>query len=221
MSILRVLVGTITQHFATGLLSYIIIIRWFSGRRFIRVLFLITMYIGGGLIPYYLLLLKLGLTNTFQVYWIPSLFNAYYMLLISSYMQNIPESLFESARIDGASEFLIYICLAIPTCIPVLAAVAVYIAIGHWNSWFDVTIYNPNGKFDTLQVFLRRLILEAEAYQKMQESEIAVQKVRAANLRPKTIKAATTMVATIPIILVYPFFQRYFVRGITLGSVKE
>jgi len=218
ISLLRVVVGTVTCVFMTGLLAYVVTIRSFSGRKFMRVLFLITMYFGGGLIPTYLLMVQLGLINTFNVYWIPGLLNAYYMLLMASYMQGLPESLFESARIDGASELKIYAKVVIPISMPVFAAIAVFSSVGHWNSWFDVILYNSNGKWDTLQVYLRKLLLEVEALQQIQDAQVAYSKYR--NISSSTLRAAVTMVVTLPIICVYPFFQRYFVSGITLGAVK-
>jgi len=218
ISLLRVVVGTVTCVFMTGLLAYVVTIRSFSGRKFMRVLFLITMYFGGGLIPTYLLMVQLGLINTFNVYWIPGLLNAYYMLLMASYMQGLPESLFESARIDGASELKIYAKVVIPISMPVFAAIAVFSSVGHWNSWFDVILYNSNGKWDTLQVYLRKLLLEVEALQQIQDVQLAYSKYR--NISSSTLRAAVTMVVTLPIICVYPFFQRYFVSGITLGAVK-
>ncbi len=218
ISIARVLVGTTTSLFITGLLAYIVTLRNFSGRRFMRILFLITMYFSGGLIPTYLLISKLGLMNTFNVYWLPGLINAYYMLLISSYIQNLPESLMEAPRIDGCSEFRIYWNIILPTCLPVFAAVAVYIAVGHWNSWFDVMIYNPSGKWDTLQVYLRRLLLEMDMVQNLQNEMIAQSRFK--NLKPLTFRAATTVVVTAPILFAYPFLQKYFIGGITIGAVK-
>jgi putative aldouronate transport system permease protein len=217
-SVLRVLVGTVTCIFATGLLAYLVTIRQFSGRRMLRVMFFITMYFSGGLIPTYLLMMKLGLNNSFQVYWIPSLFNTYFMLLMASYIQNLPESLFESARVDGAAEFRVYLQIVIPTSIPVFAAVAIYAAVGHWNAWFDVVLYNSSGKFDTLQVYLRRLLLEVEGLQQISDQQMLFSKFR--DLSPLTLRAATTMLVTLPILAVYPFLQKYFIGGITLGSVK-
>lgn len=219
ISILRVVVGTTATLFCTGLLAYITTIKQFKGRTFLRRVYIFTMYFGGGLIPFYLLMVNLKLLNTFWIYIIPSLCSAYYMLLIGSYIQNIPDSLFEAARIDGCQELSIYIKIVIPICMPVFAAIAVYLAVGHWNSWFDVLIYNPKGQWDTIQVYLRRILLEAESFSKIQnaaQAEAAARKISGENL-----KAATTMAVTVPILLVYPFFQKYFISGITIGAVKE
>lgn len=218
MSVMRVIVGTIITVLATGLLSYVVTVRHFSGRKIMRVLFIVTIYFGGGLIPTYLLMVNLGLTNTFTIYWMPSMLSAYYMLLMSSYIQNLPDSLFESARIDGASELRIYAQIVIPTSLPVFASIAIFSSVGHWNSWFDVILYNSSGNFDTLQVYLRKLLLEVEALNQISEQQLAYSQFR--NISPETLRASVTMMVTLPILFVYPFFQRYFVGGITLGAVK-
>lgn len=219
VSLMRVVIGSVTSLFCTGLLAYITCIRRFRGRNVLRKVYIFTMYFGGGLIPYYLLIMNLGMINTFAVYIIPSLFSAYYMLLIGSYIQGIPEALFEAARIDGYSELSIYTKIVLPTCVPVFAAIAVYVAVGHWNSWFDVLIYNPSGKWDTLQVFLRRILLESEAASKVSE-QMGNAESKLKNMTSESLRAATTIVVTLPILLVYPFFQKYFISGITIGSVK-
>lgn len=219
ISIARVVVGTATCVFATSLLAYIVTVQNFSGRKFMRIVFIVTMYFSGGLIPTYLLYVKLGLTDTFIVYWLPSLFSAYYMLIIGSFMQGIPEALKEAARIDGASELVIFIKIILPMCLPVLAAVAVFVGVSQWNSWFDTSIYNPSGDWDTLQTYLRRVLLEVEAIQKLRVSQLQLQAMR--SISPETVRAATTMVVTIPIVMIYPFMQKYFISGIALGAVKE
>lgn len=218
ISVLRVLVGTTSTLFCTGLLAYVTTIRRFRGRGFLRKVFVFTMYFSGGLIPTYLLFVNLKLTNTFWVYIIPGLFSAYYMLLISSYIQGIPEALFEAARIDGCSEMGIYLKIVLPVCVPVFAAIAVYLAVGHWNSWFDVMIYNPKGQWDTLQVILRRILLEADSFAKIVAMSGGESKF--ATMTSESLRSATTVIVTMPILLVYPFFQKYFISGITIGSVK-
>ena len=218
ISVLRVVVGTCTGLFVTGLLAYIVSVKGFSGRRFMRVIFLVTMYFSGGLIPTYLLISKLGLTNSFNVYWLPTLINAYYMLLIASYVQGLPDSLIEAPRIDGCNELRIYYLIVIPVSLPVFAAIAVYIAVQHWNAWFDVMIYNPSGRWDTIQVYLRRLLLEMDMVQNLQNEQLAQSRLK--NLTPLTFRAATTIIVTFPILVTYPFLQKYFIGGITIGSVK-
>lgn len=218
LSVLRVAVGTLTCLLCTGLLSYVVTVQSFSGRRFMRMVFLITMYFGGGLIPFYLLIVSLKMLESFTVYWLPALVSPYYMLIMASYMQNLPDSLNESARLDGASELGIFFRIVVPISLPVFASIAIFCAVGHWNSWFDSLLYNPSGKYDTMQVILRKLLLQVEMLSKLHSEQEASQKYR--SLTPETVRAATTMIVTIPIICVYPFLQKYFVTGITLGAVK-
>lgn len=218
MSILRCVVGTVSSIMCTGLLGYIVTIKHFVGRKFMRILFIITMYFGGGMIPTYLLYSQIGLTESFTVYWLPGLLSAYNMILVSSFIQGIPDSLAESARIDGASELKIFFRVILPLCKPVIAALAIMTAVGHWNSWFDVYIYNPSGKFDTLQMYLRKILLESESASKLMNDQKKYEAMR--NLTTTSVRAATTMIVTIPIICIYPFFQKYFVSGITIGAVK-
>lgn len=218
VSVMRVVVGTTVTLFASALLGYVTTIRYFSGRRFMRILFVVTMYFGGGMIPTYLLMMRLGLLNTFTVYWLPCAISGYYMLLFSSYLNQLPDSLFEAARVDGATELRIFFQIVVPVSVPVLAAISIYLVVGQWNAWFDNMLYNTNGNWDTLQMYLRRMLLEAEVALKIQAEAIAYH--RAMTMTPQTIKAATTMIVTLPILLAYPFFQRYFIGGITLGAVK-
>ncbi|MDD3212234.1 MAG: carbohydrate ABC transporter permease [Eubacteriales bacterium] len=218
VSVLRVLVGVTTGVIGNAMLGYIVSCRTFYGRKFMRILFLITMYFSGGLIPTYLLMIRLGYMNTFQVYWVPSIFSAFYMLLAASYIQNLPDALFEAARLDGCSELRILFSIVLPLCIPMLACIAVYLGVDQWNSWFDVSLYSKDGKWDNLQIILYRLLNQSTALQKMMEKQRAA--VAMKTLQPLTVRAATTIVVTIPIIFIYPFFQKYFVSGITIGSVK-
>lgn len=218
VSVLRVVVGTVTGVGCNALLGYICCNKNFYGRKFMRMLFLITMYFGGGLIPTYLLMVQLGFVNSFAVYIVPCLFSAYYMLLASSYMQSIPDALFESARIDGASETRTFWSIALPLAKPMLACIAVYIGVGHWNSWFDVSLYSKNGTWDTLQIILYRLLNQANAKSDMFNQQQLYASMR--TIQPETVRAAITVVVVVPIVFIYPFFQRYFVGGITLGAVK-
>ncbi len=219
VSLMRVVIGMSSGLLCTSMLAYLVTVRAFSARRALRIFFLVTMYFGGGFIPTYLLFIRLKLTNTFAVYWLPYLFNAYYMLIISSYIQNLPYSLMESALIDGASYRMIYVRIVLPMCVPVLAAVAVFMAVNQWNAWFDNMIYNANGKWDTVQIILKRMMLEADIEKKLTLETQAAQRMHTRTAT--TVKAACTMVITLPIVMVYPFFQRYFISGITLGAVKE
>lgn len=219
VSVLRTFIGVLTGVLCTALLGYMVSCKRFMGRKLLRTAFIITMYFSGGLIPAYLLMLRLGFVNTLAVYWVPGLFSAYYMILASSYIQTIPDSLFESARIDGASELRILFQFVIPLSLPMLACIAIYIGVGHWNSWFDINLYSKDGRWDNLQIILYRLITRSNAVAMMTEQMRIYEEMR--NIQPLTVRAAVTMIVTVPIVLIYPFFQRYFVSGITLGSVKQ
>ena len=219
VSVVRTLVGTATAVLGNALLGYIVSCRQFGGRKFMRILFLITMYFGGGLIPVYLLMTRLGLVNTLSVYWLPSIFSAYYMLLCASYIQNLPEALFEAARVDGASELRIFTQFIIPLSVPMLACISIYVGVGHWNSWFDVNLYSKNGTWDNLQIILYRILNQTNAINKIQDSAVLADKMR--GIQPMTVRAAITIIVVTPILVIYPFFQRYFVSGMTLGAVKQ
>lgn len=219
VSVLRTVIGTVTAVLGNALLGYIVSCRQFRGRKFMRILFLITMYFGGGLIPVYLLMTRLGLVNTLAVYWVPSIFSAYYMLLCASYVQNIPEALFEAARVDGASELCIFTRFVLPLSVPMLACIAIYVGVGHWNSWFDVNLYSKNGTWDNLQIILYRILNQTNAISNMTDSVMIAEKMR--GIQPLTVRAAITIIVVVPIIVIYPFFQRYFVSGMTLGAVKQ
>ncbi len=219
VSVVRTLVGTATAVLGNALLGYIVSCRQFGGRKFMRILFLITMYFGGGLIPVYLLMTRLGLVNTLSVYWLPSIFSAYYMLLCASYIQNLPEALFEAARVDGASELRVFTQFIIPLSVPMLACISIYVGVGHWNSWFDVNLYSKNGTWDNLQIILYRILNQTNAINKIQDSAVLADKMR--GIQPLTVRAAITIIVVTPILVIYPFFQRYFVSGMTLGAVKQ
>ena len=219
VSVVRTMVGTATAVLGNALLGYIVSCRQFGGRKFMRILFLITMYFGGGLIPVYLLMTRLGLVNTLSVYWLPSIFSAYYMLLCASYIQNLPEALFEAARVDGASELRIFTQFIIPLSVPMLACISIYVGVGHWNSWFDVNLYSKNGTWDNLQIILYRILNQTNAINKIQDSAVLAEKMR--GIQPLPVRAAITILVVTPILVIYPFFQRYFVSGMTLGAVKQ
>lgn len=218
MSILRVVIGTATSLICSALIAYVTTIKEFKGSRLLSYAFLVTMYFSGGMIPVYLLYSSIGLTETFAVYWLPGVINAFNMLLISSYIRGLPEALPESARLDGASELRVYFKIILPICKPVLAAVGIMVAVGHWNSWFDVMIYNSSGKFDTLQLSLRKILLEADQVAQLIEDQRRLKELK--NMTPTSMRAAVTMIVTIPMLVIYPFFQKYFVSGITIGAVK-
>ena len=176
------------------------------------------MYVNGGMIPIFLLYKGLHLTNTFWVYVIPGMVSAFNMLVIRTYMNGIPNSFEESAQLDGAGYTTIFLNIISPLCKPVYATVALFIAVWQWNSWFDAMLYNRmKTEYTTLQYELMKLLSSV-----MQQSGSAENAKNGANtITPITIRAAVTVATMLPIVCLYPFLQRYFVTGLTIGGVKE
>jgi len=222
-SVVKTVVVAAFNIFLTAMLGYVLTRREFVFRRFISLVFVLTMYFNAGLIPHYLLIKNLGLLNSFGVYIIPYLISAFNLILIRTYMYTIPESLVESAKIDGAGDFKIFIRIMLPLITPVLATVALFVSVGSWNDWRTTFIYAPTPELTTLQYELMRLLQSS-----MQQNNASGGLPGTTNLQqlesmvtPTSIRAAITVVAALPILVVYPFLQKYFVTGLNVGGVKE
>lgn len=221
-SVLRTVIGTITATFSCAVLAYVVSRKKFIFRRHINVLLTLTMYVSGGLIPGYLLIRELGLINEFAVYIIPALISAFNVIVIRSFIEDLPDALEESARIDGASDFTIFLRVIMPLCMPVLATIALFVAVGQWNSWFDTYLYaRSNTNLTTLQFELMKIMDNASALSATDVSRLNAQGGQTIRTTPESIKMAITIIVTVPILLVYPFLQKYFVSGLTLGAVKS
>lgn len=221
ISVARTVLTTILNVFFSGLLAYVLSRKEFVLRRFLTVFMVMTMYINAGLIPQYFLYRSLGLINTFWVYILPSLVGAFNVIVIRTYINSLPASLVESAKIDGAGELRIYFRIIIPMCLPVLATVALWVAVGSWNSWFDSFIFAPKQELSTLQYEMMKIIASSMQMGVKQPDYLAEQSQQSRNMvTPNSLRAAMTMVATVPILVVYPFLQKYFVT-VNIGSVKE
>ncbi|MDU5105803.1 carbohydrate ABC transporter permease [Clostridium sp.] len=217
-SVLRTVIGTITGVIATTMVAFTLSRRDFIFNKLVTMLFVITMYVGGGLIPEYLVVRQLGLVNNFAVYILPGLISAFNVIVIRSFMDGLPEALYESASIDGANDWTVFTKIVFPLCLPVIATIALFIAVSQWNSWFDTYIYaRTNDSLTTLQYELMKIMDNAAATVDIHNPNLQ----NTARSNPESIKMAITMVATIPILLVYPFVQKYFVSGMTLGAVKS
>jgi putative aldouronate transport system permease protein len=218
------IIATVSQLLITSAAAYALTKKDLMFKKVIISIFLIPMFIGGGLIPYYLLIRTLGLINNFLVFILPGLFNFYYAIIMRVYFQsNIPESLYESAYLDGANDLYIYFKLVLPLSKPMLAAVALFIGVGAWNDWMTPMLYCNNAhNLWTLQFILQKMVTQAQAMiQLITRSRHAVNQQAIDNMiTPQTITYATLIVATLPILLIYPFLQKYFVSGIMIGSVK-
>jgi putative aldouronate transport system permease protein len=223
ISVARSMVSVIVNVFFTTMLAYTLTRREYVFRRFITLVFVMTMYFSAGLIPYYFLIKALGLRNNFLVYIIPSMIGVWNLIVIRTYIKTIPESLIESAKIDGAGDFRIFLQIILPLCKPVLAVIALFVAVGSWNDWFFPFIFcSSRQELSTLQYELMKLL--ASTMQTTYNPALGVGKDATTALQmvtPISVRAAITVVAAVPIILVYPFMQRYFIVGLNIGSVKE
>ncbi|GIP55377.1 MULTISPECIES: carbohydrate ABC transporter permease [Paenibacillus] len=220
ISVLRTLVGTLAGLVSGSMLAYTLARVDFQGRRFISTFLAITMYVSGGLIPGFILIKDLNLINTFAVYILPGLVSAFNIFVIRSFIDGIPYALQESAKLDGANDFTIYWRVILPLCKPALATVALFLAVGQWNSWFDTYLFNgSNEKLTTLQYELMKVLQSTMTNANNVRGENMSQLM--AQVSPDSVKMAITIVATVPILIVYPFLQKYFVKGMTLGAVKS
>lgn len=225
ISVARTVMSTILNLFLTTMLAYTLSRKEYVFRKQITFVFVLTMYFNAGLIPNYFLIKDLHLLNTFWVYVIPTMISAFNMIVIRTYIGGLHESLMESARIDGAGEFKIFMKVVFPLCKPVLATIALFVAVGAWNSWFDAFIYTSSRQhLSTLQYELMKLIsssMNANTNTGASHGAGVTPESAASMVTPKSIRAAVTIVASVPILLVYPFMQKYFVVGLNVGSVKE
>ena len=221
ISVSRTVITTILNVVLTSMLAFTLSRKEYVLRGFITLVMVLTMYVNAGLIPNYLLISKtLKLSKSFWVYIIPTMFSCFNMIVIRTYINGLPEALAESARIDGANDLRIFWQIIFPLCMPVLATVALFVAVGSWNQWFDTQLYNGSKKnLYTLQYLLKMKL--ATSMQSMNAANTSADALaNATKSTPVTIRCAITVVSAAPILVVYPFLQRYFVTGMVLGGVK-
>lgn len=220
VSVTRTIVGTILGLAACSMVAYTLSRRDFQARRLVSVILLLTLYVSGGLIPVFLLFRDLKLLNSFWVYVLPGMVGAFYIFVIRSFMDNLPYELQESAKLDGANDFGVYARIMLPLCKPVLATIALFLAVAQWNSWFDTYLYNGSAAhLTTLQFELVKILQSTQTSIEQARFNSTVEQGQ--TVSPDSIKMAITIVTILPILLVYPFLQRYFVKGLTLGAVKS
>ncbi len=219
-SVLRTVIGTVLHLSVTALMAYVLSVKEFVFRKPVSLFFVLTMYVNAGLIPVFLLYRELRLTNTFWVYVIPGMVAGFNLLVLRTYMNSLPDSYRESAQIDGANHMTIFMKIYAPICKPVFATVALFIAVYQWSAWFDNMIYNPrNTDLTTLQYELMKLL--SSAMSQTSSSGAYGQSTQSVAITPTSIRAAATIVTSMPIVILYPFLQRYFITGLTIGGVKE
>lgn len=215
-SIVITVVGTALNMVATILAAYPLSKRYFIGRRVYSFAIIFTMLFGAGLIPAYLLMKSLGLVNSYWALWLPGLVSVWNMMVLRSFLEGLPEELEEASRIDGCSEWRLLTNIVLPLSVPVLAALSLFYAVGHWNSFMSVLIYINDSSKHNLAVLVQQMIQNQSLMQEMAN----VQPDLAVSLTPEGVKAAGIIVMTVPMLVVYPFLQRYFVKGVMIGAVK-
>lgn len=222
VSVCKTVLNTLVATFINFSAAYGLTRRGLPYRKAITLYLMIPAYISAGVIPMYMLYRDLHIINTFWVYVFPVLYSFYNIVIIRSFLQELPASLEESAKLDGATDFRIMIKIIVPISMPVIATVALWSAVNSWNGWTDTLMYVTDKKLFTLQYLMMRLVKESEMAQQM---ALQLSMGQAAEDTVKTtsesVKAASLIVTTIPIIAVYPFLQKYFIKGVTLGAVKE
>ncbi len=221
VTVARTVIQTVLNVVLMSMLAYAMSRKEYVLRKFIMPVFIFTMYINAGLIPNYLLIQRtLNLSKSFWVYIVPTMFSCFNMIVIRTYILGLPEALVESARIDGAGDFYLFWRIIFPLCMPVLATVALFVAVGAWNSWFDTHLYNAGKpKLHTLQYLLKMKLATTQA--SANAAAATAESLSNKNLTtPITIRAAITVITAAPILIIYPFLQKYFVVGLSIGSVK-
>ena len=223
VSILRTVIGTLTSVFFTGLVAFAVSHKNLIGRNLYTNMMIVAMYFSGGLIPYFLLIKNLHLYNTFWVYIIPGLLGIWNCILMMNFFRSIPEALEESARIDGANDLTIFFRIIVPVSMPVIATIMLFNGVGHWNDWYTTAFYTRDKSLRTASFILKELISKAnlpsitgaDAATAARAAEAAAQ-----NYTAESLRMATMIVVVIPIVCVYPFLQKYFVKGVMIGSIK-
>ncbi len=221
VSIERVILGTILSLIVNILAAYPLSRskKYFKGRKIYVIIFVITMFFNGGLVPTYIVISKMGITNTILALIFPTALNAWNIVLLISFFREVPNELLEAAEIDGASQYQILFKVVLPISLPALATVTLFTAVAHWNNWFDGYMYmNPENY--PLQTYIYNMINEINTLSQNPNLTPEQQELLA-SLPGKTLRSAQIFIAMLPIMLVYPFVQKYFINGTMLGAVKE
>jgi putative aldouronate transport system permease protein len=219
ISVARTLIGTFFGVIGTAMIAFTLSRKDFVFRKLLNIILVFTMFVNAGLLPYYLLIRDIGLMNNFGVYIFPMLISAYNVIIIRSYFESLPDGIIESAKIDGATDFQTLFRIVIPVSMPVIATVSLFIAVMHWNSWFDNYLYTSSTEsLDLLQFELMKILQTTEGQVLNGNNALSM---GSKGMDPDATRAAMTMIVTMPILCVYPFVQKYFVKGIMVASMKE
>lgn len=227
ISVSRTLLQTVFSVFCTSMLAYALSRKEFVLKKPLTSILVVSMYVSAGMIPNYMLIKNLGLLNNYMVYIIPNLVDVFNFILVRTYINGLPDSFVESARIDGANEFKIFLEIIMPLIVPSIAMICLFVAVGAWNSWFDTYLYaSARPKLYSLQYVLMQF-LNSSQNQSNSAADANSMAVAAASgstsamVTPISLRSSITVIATLPILVVYPFMQKYFIVGMTIGGVKE
>lgn len=212
VTVTRTVVGTTLGLIVQTMSAYVLAYKYFQGRKFFKKMFIFTILFNGGIIPTYLVMQKLHLLDTIWALILPMVLNPWNVMLLISFFAAIPDSIIESAKLDGANDFVIYRKLAVPLTKPAIMTILLYIAVRHWNELMDGVIYINKGYLKPMQVYLIELIMRSSVQNMVEPTENFVSVL--------SIQTTAIFVSCLPIILVYPLIQRYFVKGIMIGGVK-
>lgn len=216
-SIVRLVAGTLINIVFTMMLAYPLSLRRFLGRNVITLMVFFTMLFSGGMIPTYLLVKQLGLLDSIWALIIPGAISAWNLLIMKNYFQSLPPELEESASIDGATPFRVLFSVVLPVSMPVLAAIALFYGVAHWNSYFDAILYINSQSNQVLQVFLRTMLNGSSLQQVQGAANFAT---NIGLVTEESVKMATVISSVLPMLMIYPFLQKYYVKGVLIGSVK-
>jgi putative aldouronate transport system permease protein len=214
----NVALGTALNLLMTMFAAYALCRRNLPFRRTMFYFCLVTMFFSGGLLPYYMVIKSLGLVNSIFVMTVPSMLSTFNMVLMRNYFLSLPESLEESARIDGAGEFIIMARLYLPLSLPIFATIGLFCAVAYWNDWWSAQLFIQNAKLYPLALLLRKTVIENSVYIGGMADTFRANVKR---FEPRSLQSAAIIVSTIPVMIVYPFLQKYFTKGIMLGAIKE
>lgn len=220
VSVSRTVVGTCLTVMASAFVGFAFTKNEMWGRKFWYRFVVVTMYFGAGIIPFFIILFSLHLTNNFLVYIIPGIVQPFNIMLVKTYVESTPPALQEAAEIDGAGIFTIFIRIILPIITPILATIAIFCAVGHWNSYMDTVLYISDERLFTLQYRLFQYLQQANNLATQIQSGATDLQTSATKLTAQSIQMTITIVVVFPILCVYPFFQKFFVKGIMIGSVK-
>lgn len=217
VTILRTVIGTVTSVFFTAMVGYAFSKKHIMGNKVYMILGTITMFFSGGLIPTFIILKRLGLYDNFLVYILPSLFNFYNMIIFMTYFREMSPALEESAKLDGCNDLTIFTRIILPLSMPVVATIALFNGVGHWNDYFTGVMYINKAALQPIQTYLYRIVASASASKSVVSMPAGF---TAQQVSSTSVRLATMVVTTFPIMCVYPFLQKYFVKGFMVGSIK-